>query len=65
MWSIEVQLDGSPMPLELCRCVTVESVAAIVTALCRSTETRPFTVRRISPPVGMVVDEHAWIEKPS
>lgn len=49
MWSIEVQLDGCPIPYELCKCDTPESVSAVVLALCRSRETRPLTLKRIAP----------------
>lgn len=47
MWSIEVTLDGCPVPYELCRCVQPDAVAAVVLALCRAQDARPVTVRRL------------------
>lgn len=47
MWDIEVTLDDNPYPLRLCRCLTPDVAGAIVEALCRASETRPVTVRRV------------------
>lgn len=47
MWTIEVLLDGCPLPYEVCRCSTPNAVAAIVLALCHGDDMRPITIRRI------------------
>lgn len=48
MWAIEVTLDGNPLPLELCKCTTPESVTAVILSITRSEDMRPVTVRRLA-----------------
>ena len=45
MWTVEITLDGYPIPYGLCRCDTADAVAAIVLALCRARDMRPITIR--------------------
>lgn len=45
-WTIRVCLDGNPIPLDLCRCISIDAVGAIVEALCRSKDTRPIVIVR-------------------
>lgn len=46
MFLIEVTLDDNPVRLQLCRCLTVQSVTAVLGTLLSARETRPITVRR-------------------
>jgi len=49
-WTIAVELPGNPIPLELCRVLSVDALTAIVGALAMGEETRPITIRQFAVP---------------
>jgi hypothetical protein len=44
-WSVMVALDGNPIPMEMCRCLHVDSLVAVVRAIATSSDARPITIQ--------------------
>lgn len=43
-WVVSVDMLGGAPPMELCRCLSVDALCAIVDALCRADGVRPITI---------------------